>query len=62
MRHPAGEEGSLARRRAELEEELRADIAAVRARQAGAGGLDLRVSGIDGYMDDPEADEEGSWR
>lgn len=62
MRHAGADEGSLALRRAELDEELRADIAAVRARQAGAGGLDLRVSGIDGFMDDPEPDEEGSWR
>ena len=27
-----------------------------------AGGADLRVSRIDGYMDDPEPDEEGLWR
>jgi hypothetical protein len=25
-------------------------------------GADLRLSGIDGFMDDPEPDEEGSWR
>jgi hypothetical protein len=59
MRQPAGDEGSLARRREQLEEELRADIAAARG---GGAGVDLRVSGIDGYMDDPEADEEGLWR
>jgi hypothetical protein len=62
MRHPAGDEGSLARRWEELEEERQADIAAARARQAGAGGADLRPSGIDGYMDDAERDEEGIWR
>ena len=60
MRHPAADEGFLARRRAELEEELRADIAAARARQGGTVGADLRPSEIAGYMDDPEPDEEGS--
>jgi hypothetical protein len=29
---------------------------------AGAAEFDLRPSGIDGFMDDPEADEEESWR
>jgi len=62
MRHPAGDEGSLARRWAELEEERQADIAAARARRHGTARADLQVSGIDGYMDDPEPDEEGSWR
>ncbi|MGH3008978.1 MAG: replication-relaxation family protein [Gaiellaceae bacterium] len=62
MRHPAGDEGSLARRRAELEEELGADIAEARARRDGTAGADLRPSGIDGYMDDPEPDEERSWQ
>jgi hypothetical protein len=61
MRHPAADDGFLARRRAELEEELRADIAAARARRAGTGPADLRPSEIAGYMDDPEPDEEGSW-
>ena len=59
MRHPTGEEGSLARRRAELEAELRADIAALRERRGGPAGTDLRPSGIAGFMDDPEPDEEG---
>lgn len=62
MRHPAGEEGFLARRWAELEEERKADIAAARARRRGPGGADLRPSEIAGYMDDPEPDEEGSWQ
>ncbi len=62
MRHPAVDEGFLARRRAELEEELRADIAAVRASRDGTARADLRPSEIDGFMDDPEPDEEGSWR
>ena len=62
MRHPDGDEGSLARRRAELEADLRADIAAARARRARSAGADLRPSEIAGYMDDPEPDEEGSWR
>lgn len=61
MRHPAGEEGFLARRRAELEEELRADIAVARARRQGVARADLRPSGMTGYMDDPESDEEASW-
>jgi len=60
MRHPAGDDGSLARRWAELEEERRADIAA--ARRSGAAGAELRMSEIDGYMDDPESNEERSWR
>jgi hypothetical protein len=30
--------------------------------QADTADLDLRPSGIAGFMDDPEADEEGSWR
>jgi hypothetical protein len=29
---------------------------------AAAAETDLRPSGIDGFMDDPEPDEEGSWR
>jgi hypothetical protein len=29
---------------------------------AAESGADLRPSGIDGFMDDPEPDEEGSWR
>ncbi|MDE3131890.1 MAG: replication-relaxation family protein [Acidobacteriota bacterium] len=29
---------------------------------AAAAEADLRLSGIDGYMDDPKPDEEGSWR
>jgi Replication-relaxation len=62
MRRPTAEEGSLARRRAELEEELRADIGAARARRGGTAAADLRPSEIAGYMDDPEPDEEGSWR
>jgi hypothetical protein len=62
MRRPGRDEGFLARRRAELEEELRADIAANGARRAGTAGADLRPSGIDGFMDDPEPDEEVSWR
>jgi hypothetical protein len=61
MRHPAADGGFLARRRAELEEELRSDIAAARARQGGTAGTDLRPSEIAGFMDDPEPDEEGSW-
>jgi hypothetical protein len=61
MRHPARDEGFLARRRAELEEELRADIAAARARRGGTGPADLRPSEIAGFMDDPEPGEEGSW-
>jgi hypothetical protein len=28
----------------------------------GPAAADLRPSGIDGFMDDPEPDEEGSWR
>lgn len=62
MRHPAGDKGLLARRRAELEEELRADIAAARARRRGPAVADLRPSEIAGYMDEPEPDEEGSWQ
>jgi len=62
MRHPPAAEGFAARRRAELEEELRADIAAARARRRGSTGADLRPSGIDGFMDDPEPDEEASWQ
>ncbi len=62
MRHPAADEGFLARRRAELEEELRSDIAAAQARRGGTAGTDLRPSEIAGFMDDPEPDEEGSWR
>jgi hypothetical protein len=31
-------------------------------RPAAATEADLRLSGIDGFMDDPEPDEEGSWR
>ena len=61
MRHPAAEEGFLARRRAELEEELRSDIAAVRVRRDGTAAADLRPSEIPGFMDDPEPDEEGRW-
>lgn len=61
MRHPTRDEGFLARRRAELEAELRADVATARARRAGTGGSDLRPSEMNGFMDDPEADEEGSW-
>jgi len=41
MRHPAADDGFLARRRAELEEELRADIAAAQARRDGRAGMDL---------------------
>jgi len=55
------DEGFLARRRAELEEELRADIAAARARRGETAGTDLRPSRIAGFMDDPEPDEEGLW-
>jgi hypothetical protein len=62
MRHPAADEGFLARRRAELEEELWSDIAATQARRGGTAGADLRPSEIAGFMDDPEPDEEGSWR
>jgi hypothetical protein len=62
LRHPAADEGFLARRRAELEEELRSDIAAAQARRGGRAGTDLRPSEIAGFMDDPEPDEEGSWR
>jgi Replication-relaxation len=61
MRHPTPDEGFLARRRAELDEELRADIATCAHRNATAG-TDLRPSEIDGFMDDREPDEEGSWR
>jgi Replication-relaxation len=61
MRHPTPDEGFMARRRAELEEELRADIAAARARRAGTTEADLRPSEIAGYMDDPKPDEEGLW-
>jgi hypothetical protein len=61
MRHPAADERFLARRRADLEEELRADIAAARDRPAGPVAADLRPSEIAGYMDDPEPNEEGSW-
>jgi hypothetical protein len=62
MRHPAPDDGFLARRRAELEEELRSDIAASRTRQSGTAGTDLRPSEMTGFMDDPEPDEEGSWQ
>jgi len=61
MRHSGPDDGFLARRRAELEEELRADIAAARARRGGTAGGGLRPPEIAGYMDDPEPDEEGSW-
>jgi hypothetical protein len=61
MRHPTPDEGFLARRRAELEEELRADIAAFRARRGGPAEADLRPSEIAGYMNDPKPGEEGSW-
>lgn len=61
MRHPGGDDGFLARRRAELEEELRADIAAARAGRDGAAVMDLRPSEMTGFMDDPEPDEERSW-
>lgn len=61
MGHPTAEEGSLARRRAELEAELRADIAAARARGGRTARADLRPSETTGFMDDPEPDEEGSW-
>lgn len=59
MRHPAGDGGFLERRRAELDDELRADIAEDGARRRDTAEADLRVSEIDGYMDDPEPDEEG---
>lgn len=62
VQQPAADEGFLVRRRAELEEELRSDIAAARARRGRPGGTDLRPSEIAGFMDDPEPDEEGSWR
>ena len=62
LRHPSADGGFLARRRAELEEELRADIAAAQARRDGRAGTDLRPSEIAGFMDDPEPDEEGTWR
>jgi hypothetical protein len=62
MRHPAANKGFLACRRAELEEELQSDIAAAQARRRGRAGADLRPSEIAGFMDDPEPDEEGSWR
>jgi hypothetical protein len=62
MQQPAADEGFLARRRAELEGELRSDIAAARVRRGGTAATDLRPSEIAGFMDDPEPDEEGSWR
>lgn len=58
----SGAESFLARREAELLEEARRDVAASRARRRGATGVDLRLSEIDGFMDDRETDEEGSWR
>ncbi len=63
---PEAGEGLVARLR-RLEEELQADIAAARAaRRAGRPAADLRLSGIDGFMDDHDEDddlnEEGSWR
>ena len=58
----SGGDSLLARRRAEVLEEARRDVAAARARRRGAQAVDLRLSEIDGFMDDREADEEGSWR
>jgi hypothetical protein len=60
---PASEADSfLARREAEILDEARRDVAAARARRRGTPGVDLRLSEIDGFMDDREADEEGSWQ
>jgi len=58
----SGADSFLARREAEVLEEARRDIAAARARRRGAPTSDLRLSEIDGFMDDREPDEEGSWR
>jgi hypothetical protein len=58
----SGADSFLARQRAEALEEARRDVAARRARGRGAPPVDLRLSEIDGFMDDREADEEGSWR
>ena len=58
----SGADGFLARQEAEVLEEARRDVAAARARRRGATAVDLRLSEIDGFMDDREADEEGSWR
>jgi hypothetical protein len=58
----SGADGFLARREAEVLDEARRDIAAARARWRGTPGVDLRLSEIDGFMDDRETDEEGSWR
>jgi hypothetical protein len=64
---PASDADSfLARQRAEVLEEARRDVAAARARHRGTPGVDLRLSEIDGFMDDRNDndlnDEEGSCR
>jgi hypothetical protein len=61
LQPPAPAEGLVAMRR-RLEDELREDIAAARAadaaRRAGRATADLRPSGIDGFMDDHEQDDD----
>ena len=58
----SGADGFLASREAEVLEEARRDVSTARARRRGTPGVDLRLSEIDGFMDDRETDEEGSWR
>jgi Replication-relaxation len=59
--HPTASDGLLALRR-ELEQEMRADVAAARAAgRLGGTNADLLPSGVDGSMHDPEAKEE-RWR
>jgi len=61
MRHPAapGAAQGLVAARRRLEEEIRRDVAEARSRRRLGGRCgDLRPSGIDGFMDDPEPDHE----
>lgn len=58
----SGADSFLARQWAEVLDEARRDVAGSRARRRGAPTGDLRLSEIDGFIDDRETDEEGSWR